>query len=73
MRRAQPTAAERRVAEITAVAERVWRDSEEALRFLDRPHPLLAGARPRDVAVASNDGANQVICILGRLVHGTAA
>jgi putative toxin-antitoxin system antitoxin component (TIGR02293 family) len=64
--------ADRRLAEVTVVAERVWQDPDAARSFLERPHPMLGGARPLDVVRLSAAGADQVIAILGRLQHGSA-
>lgn len=54
-------------------AMRVWKGDAPAVAFLDRPHPLLGGSRPWDVAWESEQGADAVLKILGRLAHGTAA
>lgn len=61
-----------RLARIWAVAKDVWGNESDARRFLETPHPLLAGRPPREVA-ESEIGAREVEEILGRLQYGTAA
>lgn len=47
-------------------------DSEEARRFLGRPHPLLDGRTPLDLAIASSAGADAVINLLHKADAGVA-
>jgi hypothetical protein len=56
---------------INALAEEVWRSPEAAQSFLHRPHPLLDGRLPIDVARSSEAGARTVEGILGRLKYGS--
>jgi len=47
-------------------------DAEEAARFLRRPHPLLDGRTPFDVAKSSTAGADAVLDLLRRADAGVA-
>lgn len=60
-----------RIARLWAMAIEVWHDEEAARAFLLRPHPLLEGERPIDVA-RTTEGARLVEGVLGRLQHGTS-
>lgn len=51
----------------------VWKGSEAAQRFMQRPHPLLSGRIPLSVVIESDEGGKKVEGILGRLKHGSAA
>lgn len=62
-----------RLAAVFGLAREAWGDEAEARDFLARPHPLLDGRRPLDVALATDLGARLVERVLGRLMHGTAA
>jgi putative toxin-antitoxin system antitoxin component (TIGR02293 family) len=62
-----------RLAEVWAMAVKVWGGEEEARAFLQRPHPMLDGRRPLDVVLASEFGRPLVEGILGQLQHGSAA
>jgi len=59
-----------RLAKVWAMAMRVWNDEADARAFLSRPHPMLEGRPPRDVAVASDPGADAVMNIIGRGAYG---
>jgi putative toxin-antitoxin system antitoxin component (TIGR02293 family) len=59
-----------RLAKVWAMAMRVWDDQASAQEFLRRPHPMLDGRAPRDVAVASDPGADAVINVMGRGAYG---
>ena len=50
----------------------VWKSEEAARAFLNRPHPMLEGRKPIDVAIQSELGADMVKSILGELKYGTA-
>jgi uncharacterized protein (DUF2384 family) len=54
---------------IRQLAEHVWDSEADADAFLNRPHTLLNGERPNDVAV-SEEGANLVEAILLSLQWG---
>jgi len=59
-----------RLAKVWAMALRLWDDEADAREFLRRPHPMLEGRAPRDVAVASGPGADAVINVMGRGAYG---
>jgi putative toxin-antitoxin system antitoxin component (TIGR02293 family) len=59
-----------RLAKVWAMAMRVWNDEADARTFLSRPHPMLEGRSPRDLAVASDPGADAVMNIIGRGAYG---
>ena len=59
-----------RLAKVWAMAMRGWNDEADARAFLRRPHPMLEGRPPRDVAVASDPGADAVVNIIGRGAYG---
>jgi putative toxin-antitoxin system antitoxin component (TIGR02293 family) len=48
-------------------------DKTRALSFLSRPHPLLKGRTPLDMAKESTVGADVVMKLLGRADAGVAA
>jgi putative toxin-antitoxin system antitoxin component (TIGR02293 family) len=58
-----------RLARIVAQAEETWHDKDGARRFLTRPHPMLDGRRPIEVAITEL-GARRVESILVGLVYG---
>ncbi len=58
-----------RLARVMATAEAVWRNSEDARRFMMTAHPLLGGGRPVDVA-RSELGARQIEEMLWQAYHG---
>jgi putative toxin-antitoxin system antitoxin component (TIGR02293 family) len=58
-----------RLARVFALAESVWRDRDEARRFMNRPHPELDGRTPLEVAM-TEIGARQVEEVLERGLHG---
>jgi putative toxin-antitoxin system antitoxin component (TIGR02293 family) len=59
-----------RLAAIRAQIRKVWGSDQEARDFLFRPHQLLAGRRPIDVAIGTELGGELVRDLLGRLEHG---
>ncbi|MBL8658882.1 MAG: DUF2384 domain-containing protein [Rhodospirillales bacterium] len=59
-----------RLAKVWAMAMRVWDDEADAREFLRRPHPMLEGRPPREVAVASDLGTDAVINVMGRGAYG---
>ena len=73
-RRLTPQESDRvaRMASLWALALDVWQSAEAAQRFLGKPHPLLNGKIPYEVAVETEIGARTVEDILGRLKYGTA-
>ncbi|MDB5407981.1 MAG: hypothetical protein JWL84_2893 [Rhodospirillales bacterium] len=62
-----------RLAQVWVLAREVWGGDDEARAFLFRPHMMLEGKRPIDVAMATDMGARLVEDILGRLKYGSAA
>src|SRR3546814_18333977 len=55
-----------RLAKVVSFALDVYKDQAKARGFLTRPHPMLDGRPPLDVALATGPGADTVINILGR-------
>ena len=54
-------------------AARAWHgDRAATLAFLDRPHPLLAGQSPLDMARSSTAGADAVLALIRRAEAGIA-
>ena len=62
-----------RIAKVWAFAREVWGSDEDARAFLFRPHMMLEGRTPMEVAVRTDMGARLVEDILGRLKYGSAA
>ena len=61
------------VARVLLEARRLWTDDEAAMvRFLNRPHLLLGGRTPLDVARESTAGADLVVRIIGEARAGVA-
>jgi putative toxin-antitoxin system antitoxin component (TIGR02293 family) len=74
-RRLSPDESERlaRIAKIWALAREVWGKDEDARAFLFRPHTMLEGRTPIEIALKTDMGARLVEEILGRLQYGSAA
>lgn len=72
-KRLSPAHSERiaRYARLWSAALNVWKSEDAARDFLWRPHPLLDGRSPIEVA-ATEVGARLVEELLGGLEHGTA-
>ena len=62
-----------RLAQVWAMALEVYQDKQTARTFLRRPHQLLHGRTPLEVAAESSAGTRSVEQILGRLKYGSAA
>ena len=61
------------IARVLLEARRLWSDDESAMvRFLNRPHLLLGGRTPLDVARESTTGADLVVRIIGEARAGVA-
>ena len=61
------------IARVLLEARRLWADDEPAMvRFLHRPHLLLGGRTPLDVARKSTTGADLVVRIIGEAKAGVA-
>ena len=61
-----------RLAKVFALAESVYGTPDGARAFLTRPHMMLDGKLPLDVALATGPGADAVSNILGRTAYGAA-
>jgi putative toxin-antitoxin system antitoxin component (TIGR02293 family) len=61
------------VAKVWDFAMEIYKDEEKARAFLHRPHALLDGQKPIDVAADTGVGADLVVNILGRAAYGGAA
>jgi putative toxin-antitoxin system antitoxin component (TIGR02293 family) len=72
--RLSPAESERteRMARVVAMAEDVWRDREQARRFLTAPHPELGGKAPLDAALTEL-GARQAEEVMARILYGLPA
>ena len=61
------------VARVLLEARRLWKDDRPAMvRFLNRPHLLLGGRTPLEVARESTAGADLVVRIIGEARAGVA-
>lgn len=61
-----------RLAKVFAAGLEVFHDEALTREFLRRPHAMLDGQSPLDVALATGPGADAVINILGRGANGAA-
>jgi putative toxin-antitoxin system antitoxin component (TIGR02293 family) len=59
-----------RLAKVYAMAMSIYHDEAKAREFLKRPHMMLSGKAPRDVALATGSGADAVVQLLGRAAYG---
>jgi putative toxin-antitoxin system antitoxin component (TIGR02293 family) len=62
-----------RIASLWSLARKVWGEDAAARAFLRRPHMLLGGRTPLDVALGSELGARIAEDVLGGLLYGSAA
>lgn len=62
-----------RVARAWAAAMDVYKGEALAREFLNRPHPMLDGNTPLDVALRNTPGLEAVEILLGRAKYGSAA
>jgi len=61
------------MARVVTAAMALWKGNRAAAkRFLGRPHPLLAGRTPLDVATHSTTGADLVVELMNRARAGVA-
>ncbi len=58
-----------RLAKVYVFALDIYKDSKNAREFLDRPHAMLDGKPPLDVALETGPGADAVINLLGRIAY----
>jgi uncharacterized protein (DUF2384 family) len=47
----------------------IYHDGDNVREFLNRPHAMLDGKPPHDVALATGPGADAVINLLGRVAY----
>ncbi|USI75019.1 antitoxin Xre/MbcA/ParS toxin-binding domain-containing protein [Sphingomonas morindae] len=59
-----------RLAKVFSMAMDIYGESARAREFLARPHPMLDGKPPLDVALATSPGADLVVNLLGRAAYG---
>lgn len=62
-----------RLAKVFSFALQIYQEPAKAREFMRRPHPMLDGKSPLDVALATSPGADLVINLLGRAAYGAAA
>jgi len=62
-----------RLAKVFSFALEIYKSSDKAREFMTRPHPMLDGKPPLDVALATGPGADLVINLLGRAAYGGGA
>ena len=62
-----------RLAKVFSFALEIYQAPEKAREFLSRPHAMLDGKPPLDVALATSPGADLVINLLGRAAYGGGA
>jgi putative toxin-antitoxin system antitoxin component (TIGR02293 family) len=58
-----------RLAKVYIFALDIYRHSNNAREFLNRPHAMLDGKLPLDVALETGPGADAVINLLGRVAY----
>lgn len=58
-----------RLAKVYIFALDIYHDSNTARAFLNRPHAMLDGKVPLDVALETGPGADAVINLLGRIAY----
>lgn len=59
-----------RLAKVFSFALSIYKEPEPAREFLTRPHPMLDGRPPLDVALATGPGADAVVNLLGGAAYG---
>ena len=59
-----------RLAKVFSFALDIYGTPERAREFLSRPHAMLDGKAPLDVALATSPGADLVVNLLGRAAYG---
>jgi putative toxin-antitoxin system antitoxin component (TIGR02293 family) len=62
-----------RLAKVFSFALDIYQAPDKAREFLARPHPMLDGKPPLDVALATGPGADLVLNLLGRAAYGGGA
>jgi putative toxin-antitoxin system antitoxin component (TIGR02293 family) len=61
-----------RLAKVFIFALEIYGTPEKVREFLRRPHQMLEGKRPLDVAMATSPGGDLVVNLLGRMAYGGA-
>ena len=61
-----------RLAKVFNFALEIYGTPEKVREFLRRPHQMLEGKRPLDVAMTTSLGADLVVNLLGRIAYGGA-
>lgn len=56
-----------RLAKVYVFALDIYKDSNDVREFLNRPHAMLDGRPPLDIALETGPGADAVINLLGRI------
>ena len=59
-----------RLAKVFGFALDLYHDPVRVRDFLSRPHPMLDGRSPIDVALATGPGADAVVDLMGRAAYG---
>lgn len=59
-----------RIAKVMSFALEIYDDVDMARAFLSKPHVMLNGKPPFEVALATGPGADTVINVLGRAAYG---
>lgn len=59
-----------RLAKVFSFALEIYKDPERAREFMTRPHAMLDGEQPIEVALATGAGADIVSNLLGRMAYG---
>lgn len=61
-----------RLAKVFSFALEIYGEPGRVIDFLSRPHPMLGGKPPFDVALKTSTGADLVTNVLGRAAYGGA-
>jgi putative toxin-antitoxin system antitoxin component (TIGR02293 family) len=56
--------------ELREKAEEVFGNKEKAMKFLAEPNRFLGRKAPLEIAVASDEGMNRVLTVIGRMEYG---
>lgn len=59
-----------RLAKTFSFALEIYGDEEKAREFMSRPHAMLDGETPTDVAIMTSVGTDTVVNLLGRMAYG---